>query len=164
MYNLNRLLWLIVFVFLVTPLLAQKQAEMINKMSEEAEVIVIGKVSKTESAWDKTGSRIYTTATVKVDEYLKGNDDPSSVKIVYPGGEVGAVGELYSHMPSFATEEEVLVFLKKRPDGKEYKVLSGENGKIALVTDEKTNEKTTTSNINIETLKARIKSIVEKQQ
>jgi hypothetical protein len=76
------------------------------------------------------------------------------------GGEVGDVGEMYSHMPRFQDNEEVLVFLKKEDKSTNYKVFNGEEGKINVVMDPKTGEKVTTSNVQIKSLKAQIKSYI----
>ncbi len=116
---------------------AQEGTSRINKLAKNADIIVTGKVTDKKSAWNENKTRIYTKTTVQVDEYLKGNSNEKSVEISYPGGEVGDVGELYTHMPSFEANEEVLVFLKKDKKDTGYQVLDGEEGKIKLVQDTK---------------------------
>ncbi len=74
----------------------------------------------------------------------------------YPGGEIGEIGEMYSHMPRFEDNEEVLVFLKKSENTTDYKVLNGEEGKITLLNDETTGEKTTNSYVPLNSLKQQI--------
>jgi hypothetical protein len=135
----------------------------IKNLSKRADVILTGKVTEKKSSWNETKTRIYTKATVQVEEYLKGNSNGNYVEITYPGGEVGDVGELYTHMPQFEDNEEVLVFLKK--DGKNggYKVLNGEEGKITVLSDAKTKEKVTSSNLRIKDLKSQIKSFINEQ-
>ena len=71
------------------------------------------------------------------------------MEVKYLGGEVGDVGELYSHMPVFKEKEDVLVFLKKNEQDKEYRILKGEEGKISVFADEKSGEKVTSSNISL---------------
>ena len=80
--------------------------------------------------------------------------------VKYPGGEVGEIGETYSHMPRFEDKEDVLVFLKKDEKSADYKVYNGENGKISVINDFKTGEKVTTSNVQINSLKAQIKNYI----
>ena len=53
-----------------------------------------------------------------------------------------------------------LVFLKKDEKNTGYKVFNGENGKISVIDDPKTGEKVTTSNVQINSLKAQIKSYI----
>jgi hypothetical protein len=135
---------------------SQQMDAKLKQLSTNADIIVTGKVSGNKSSWNNNKTRIFTEATLNVDEYLKGNNSGSSVVITYPGGEVNGVGELYTHMPKFEDNENVLVFLKK--DEKGYKVFDGEEGKIKIITDSKTGEAITSSNIRITHLKAQIRN------
>lgn len=132
----------------------------LKQLTTNADIIVTGKVSGKISGWNADKSRIYTTATLNVDEYLKGNNNGSSVVVIYPGGEVNGIGELYTHMPKFEDNENVLVFLKK--DVKGYKVFDGEEGKIRIIKDAKTGERVTSSNVRIDDLKTQIKNYLNK--
>lgn len=132
------------------------QAE-IKALSEGSDVILTGKVTKQKSEWAENKSRIITKTTIQVDEYLKGNGNNNSVVVSHPGGEVDGVGELYSHMPEFNDNEEVLVFLKKDTNSSDFNVFSGEDGKISLIRNS-SGEKITPSNISLNTLKMQIKS------
>lgn len=139
---------------------AQQMAVGLQDLSVGADVIITGKVTQQFSSWNDDNTRIYTKATIQVDEYLKGINNGSSITVTYLGGEVGDVGEMYSHMPRFQDNEEVLVFLKKDNKNSDYKVFNGENGKISVIDDPKTGEKVTTSNVQINSLKAQIKNYV----
>jgi hypothetical protein len=139
---------------------AQLTSSDVESMSKNADLIITGKVVEQNSNWNEGKTRIYTQATIQVDEYLKGSNNNVAVVVSYPGGEVGEVGELYSHMPRFEDQEEVLVFLKKDEKNTSYKVFNGEAGKINVITDPKTGEKVTSSNLPINSLKAQIKSYV----
>jgi dolichyl-phosphate-mannose--protein O-mannosyl transferase len=133
----------------------------VKSMSKNADLIITGKVVEQNSSWNENNTRIYTQATIRVEEYIKGGNNTGSIIVSYPGGEVGEVGELYSHMPRFEDNEDVLVFLKKDDKNTNYKVVNGEEGKINVLTDPKTGEKVTTSNVQINTLKAQIKSYIK---
>ena len=137
---------------------AQLTLSGVESMSKNADLILTGNVVEQNSSWNENNTRIYTQATIRVEEYLKGSNNSGLVIVSYLGGEVGDVGEMYSHMPRFENNEEVLVFLKKDDKSTNYKVFNGEEGKINVVTDPKTGEKVTTSNVQINTLKAQIKS------
>ena len=139
---------------------AQLTSSEVESMSKNADLIITGKVTQQSSSWNENQTRIYTQATIQVEEYLKGSNNSGSVIVSYPGGEVGDVGELYSHMPRFEDNEEVLVFLKKDDKSTNYKVFNGEEGKINVIIDPKTGEKVTTSNVQINSLKAQIKSYI----
>jgi len=136
--------------------LSQQTDSKLKRLTANADLIVTGKVTTNKSNWNLNKTRIYTEATLNVDEYLKGQNSGNSVVVTYPGGEVNGVGELYTHMPKFADNEDVLVFLKKDENG--YKVFDGEEGKIRIIKDDKTGEKMTSSNVRINYLKAQIKN------
>jgi hypothetical protein len=140
--------------------LPQTNQSEIKQLSELSDVIITGKVTGQNASWNENKTRIYTQATIQVEEYLKGSNGGSTIVVSYPGGEVDDVGELYSHMPKFENNEEVLVFLKKDKTGSSYKVVSGEDGKISLINDPATGQKVTTSNIKVNTLKTQIKSYI----
>jgi hypothetical protein len=139
---------------------AQLTSSEVESMSKNADLIITGKVVEQNSSWNENQTRIYTLATIQVEEYLKGNNNSGAVVVSYPGGEVGEVGEMYSHMPRFEDNEEVLVFLKKDDNSTNYKVFHGEEGKINVIIDPKTGERVTTSNVQINSLKAQIKSYI----
>ena len=143
--------------------LSQTKPTDIKNLSVAADVILTGKVTKQNSSWNKDKTRIYTDVTLEVEEYLKGNNGNKTLVVTTPGGEVGEVGELYTHMPRFSKDEEVLLFVKKDTKDMSYKVVNGQEGKIALYTDKKTGEKVTSSNRKISTLKKEIKNYVEQQ-
>ena len=141
----------------------QKSTSEIKYLSQGADVILIGKVSEQNSSWNEDRSRIFTNATIQVEEYLKGGTNEGSIVVTYLGGEVGDVGELYTHMPKFEDNEEILVFLTRDQRTSNYKVFNGEEGKLSIVYNKKTGEKITTSNVRINSLKAKIKDLIKEQ-
>ena len=138
-------------------------ASELKYLSEGADLILTGKVVQQNSSWNEDRSRIYTNATIQVEEYLKGNNNEGSIVVTYLGGEVGDVGELYSHMPKFEDDEGILIFLKRDQRTSSYKVFNGEQGKLSIVYDKTTGEKVTTSNVQINSLKAQIKNFTKEQ-
>jgi len=157
------IIYITVYFLPVSIIYSQQIAANLKSLTKNSEVVLIGKVSKQESKWNKNKTRIYTEATLQVDEYLKGDNTVNSVVVTYPGGEVGGVGELYTHMPRFVNNEDVLVFLKKDENNEGYKVTNGEEGKIQVINDTKTGEKITSSNVRIKYLKAQIKTYQKEQ-
>ena len=142
---------------------AEKEMAKIEKLARGADVIVTGKVTERKSNWNENKTRIYTRATLRVDEYIKGDRNGDVVEVTYPGGEVGEVGEIYSHMPRFEENEEVLVFLKKDKQLKGFKVFDGEEGKISVVRDIKSNEKISRSSNSVRELKRQINKYLEQE-
>ncbi|HKB86353.1 MAG TPA: hypothetical protein VKD08_09305 [Ignavibacteriaceae bacterium] len=147
-------------LFIQFTVLSQSNQAEVKALSRGADVILTGKVTKQQSEWAQNKSRIITKTTIQVDEYLKGNGTNGVVVINHPGGEVDGVGELYSHMPEFQNEEEVLLFLKKDNKSNDYKVFAGEDGKISLLKDN-SGVIMTASKISLSSLKAQIKSYTE---
>lgn len=139
---------------------AQLSSPEIKILSEKADVILTGKVVQQNSSWNEDKTRIYTRATIEVQDYIKGNKNGNSIVVSYLGGEVGDIGESYSHVATFENNEEVLVFLKKNELNEDYNVLYGEEGKINLVNDPRTGELVTSSNIRVSSLKTQIKNLL----
>jgi len=162
--NYRYLLLTLAFIcgFYITSYSQQHSAD-IENLSKGADVVLTGKVVNQNSSWNEDRSRIYTNATIQVEEYLKGNTNESSIVVTYLGGEVGEVGELYTHMPKFEDDEEILVFLIRDQRTPNYKVFNGEEGKLSIVYDKKTGEKVTTSNVLINSLKAQIRNSIKEQ-
>lgn len=77
----------------------------------EAQSIVLGKVTKTESRWDPSHRWILTYSTVRVEESLKGNGG-QEVTLVTPGGQVGNVGQSTVGIPSLEQGAEHVLFVK----------------------------------------------------
>ena len=139
---------------------AQQATAELKDLSRDADLIITGKVIQQTSSWNEDRTRIYTSATIQVGDYIKGANNGGSVVVTHLGGEVGDVGETYSHVPTFENNEEVLVFLKKDNTNSEYKVLYGEDGKIGLTNDTRTGEKVTNSKVPVSSLKAQIKNYI----
>jgi hypothetical protein len=142
---------------------AQNNQKLLKELSDKSDVILEGKVVKQNSSWNQNKTRIFTEVTVQVDEYLKGSKGNKTLVVTTPGGEVGDVGELYTHMPKFSNDEQVLLFVKEDKKDKSLKVANGEEGKITLYDDKITGEKVTSSNQKISTLKKQIKDYVNKK-
>jgi len=141
---------------------SQSNESLIKNLSEGADIILTGKVVEQNSSWNKDKTRIFTNVVVQAEEYLKGDYSEKSIALTTLGGEVGEVGELYSHMPRFSNDEEVLLFVKKDKKDMNYKVLNGEAGKLTLYRN-KNGEMVTSGDKKISALKNEIKSFVDKK-
>lgn len=153
------------FLFLIllgitVPIMSQTIHSDLKKMTENADAVLTGKVLEQKSEWNADKSRILTKVTIQVDEYLKGSTNQSTITVVHPGGEIGVVGEVYSHVPRFTDNENVLLFVKKNNNNQNYKVLDGESGKISLMVDPSTGEQVTARKKKISAYKKEISSYV----
>lgn len=161
-YNIIFCSFLITF-FLYSEVQSQSIQSEIKNLSKGADIILTGKVVKQNSSWNHDGSRIYTAVEIQTEEYLKGDYNQKTIVLTTLGGEVDNIGELYSHMPRFSNDEEVLLFVKKDKKDLSYKVLNGEQGKLTLLADKNGGEKITGFNMKISELKKEIKGYVETQ-
>lgn len=165
MNTISRMLFLITVLLFGIQNLPQAQSIQsdIKNLSQGADIIVTGKVVDQKAQWSSDNSRIYTQVTIQVDEYLKGSDNQDRIVITHLGGEVGSVGETYSHIPTFTDDENVLVFVKKSAKDESLSVFEGEEGKLTFYQNKKTGEKVTSNNIKASDIKKEIKGLVEKQ-
>jgi hypothetical protein len=131
-----------------------------DALTKEADVIVVGKVGRVESAWADGKQRIETRVSVSVDETIKGAAAGNALVVVVPGGEVDGVGEWYSHTPRFGQDEDVVLFAKKDSEGK-YRVAGGEHGKFTVTKDARTGAKSIKNVGTLEEMTASIKKSVK---
>jgi len=80
-------------------------------------VIVIGTVISTTSAWDDTGSVVWTYVEVLTDRVLKGNISQKRIVLKQLGGSVGESGLRVFGQAGFALGERVLLYLNTAGDG-----------------------------------------------
>ncbi len=141
---------------------AQSHAQTVKDLTQSSEVILIGKIAKLESKWNEDKSRIYTDVTIDVGEFLKGSGAAQQITIKQLGGEVGEVGELYSHVPKFESDEEVFLFMKKNKS-EELVVNGGTEGKIRISEDESTGRRMVSGTKTLESLKLEVNKIISEK-
>ena len=152
---------LIISVGLVDNVIAQKQKSQIESLVEKSDVIVLGEVTEMRSVWNETKSKIFTEVSIRVKDNLKGSENNQTVVIKHLGGEVDGVGELYSHIPKFTRDEEVLVFAKRDKENN-LRVTKGHEGKFKITKDMTTGEKLIGSSKSLNDFSTRIKSFIKK--
>ncbi len=129
------------------------------ELTDQADVILHGKVASMRAAWSEGKKKISTYVTVSVEEYLKGRLPEKSFTVTHPGGEVDGVGELYTHMPRFKAEEEVIVFAKKDAKGN-YRVFGGDQGKVSVMSEKETGKKMVSRAVSLDEFTASLKTFV----
>lgn len=152
---------LIMFSGIVNNITAQKQPSLIESLVEKSEVIVLGDVKELRSEWNQDKTKIYTRVSIKVTENLKGSENNQTIVITHLGGEVGEVGELYSHVPKFTQDEEVLIFARRDKENN-LRVTKGHEGKFKIIKDKTTGEKKIGASNTLNDFSSRIKSIIKK--
>ena len=109
----------------------------IEKLTDQSELIAIGKCIATKTSW--VDRSIVTLATIEVSEVVKG-DPVSTVTVVLPGGiDVNRkvpVAMTYPGAPQITPDENVFLFLTNDDqfaDG--YTVAGYSQGKLSIITD-----------------------------
>jgi hypothetical protein len=132
------------------------QSARVTNLTRKADIVAIGRVSSLKSEWTPDKSRIQTRITLAVDTYVKGSAG-DTMDIVVPGGEIGAVGEIYSHMPRFTIHEDVVVFAE-RDTGGHLRVSGGDEGKFEVKKDIRTGVRMVGERMSLEEFTAQIRA------
>jgi hypothetical protein len=82
----------------------------LEQLSQEADLILLGTVTKQVSEWNNQGTAIHTDVTVAVEEAIKGSPG-GEVTFRVAGGIVGDTGMRTSTDPAFQEGEQVVIFL-----------------------------------------------------
>ena len=87
-----------------------------DKKVEQADSIILGKVTSTRSSWDPSGKFILTYSTFQVEKAFKGAPVPE-VTLVTPGGQVGSVRQETAGVPTFVRGDQHVLFVKQGTAG-----------------------------------------------
>ena len=135
---------------------AQSKALSTQELTSRSDVVVIGTVSGMQSEWNSEKTRITTRVTIDVREFLKGGNGEQQITVLTPGGEIGDVGEMYSGAARFRHHEEVVVFGHKKT-GHDHEVVGGDQGKVPVIEDKLTREKTVHRGIRLEDFRSEVR-------
>lgn len=103
----------------------------LEELAALADTIVTGEVIEMTSAWNAAHSEIFTTVVLRTERRLHGLAG-GQVRFRVPGGQVGDMRVIATHMPVFTMGERALVFL--RNSGPRLpRVVAGEAGKRSLI-------------------------------
>jgi hypothetical protein len=105
----------------------------VEELARGSDVVVRGRVSRVSSFWTADGARIMTVAELSPSETWRGTT-PGPVQVLVPGGVVGDIGQRVDGAPTFATGEEVVVFLWRSGEGA-FRVRGLAQGKFTVVAD-----------------------------
>lgn len=93
------------------------EAAQLEFLKADADVVVRGVVKTSHSRWTRDGSNIVTQIEVEVRENLKGSPGGSTVTLLHQGGRVEDVEQKVSGVLMPQVNEEVILFLERRPAG-----------------------------------------------
>jgi hypothetical protein len=84
----------------------------LERLVNESEAIVIGKVQSVRYEWSLDKRLILTVVTVRTQETMRGDLMGPEIILEFPGGTMGDLSLKVTDMPSFTPKEEVLIFLR----------------------------------------------------
>lgn len=107
---------------------------------ETADSIILGRCTRTHSAWDPTHRWILTYSTFQVEKAIKGPAVPE-ITVVTPGGQVGSIRQETVGVPGFAAGDQNVLFVKSSAIGPAvlyldqgvYRVDADKRGEITVV-------------------------------
>lgn len=138
----------------------QKHLSHLKYLTDNADIILTGKVTGKSSEWTNNKASIISRITISASEYLKGSRG-GEIIVTCPGGEIDGIGELYTHLPAFNMNEDVLLFLREDRNSYNFIVLGGEAGKITLTGEQATNDMLAGSLVKLSVLKKEIRNFLE---
>ncbi len=150
-------------LFFVPGVFGQSRPVTIEQLARQSEVVAIGQVKDLSSEWDETGTRIRTKVLLYVDQFVKGSGSGNTLTLYVPGGEVGTVGEVYSHMPTFRRDEEVIVFAEQ-DKLHHYRVSDGQQGKFTIQKDHTSGKAMVSGHSSLDEFTIQVKATVERYQ
>jgi len=124
----------IMIAVLASPAVATTVAKMsLEQLVHRADLIVQGRVQSVHSQWDEQRRLVFTYASIRVDEPLKG-ERRQSVLIRQVGGSFGSIEMSVAGAPQFKNGQRLLVFLK-RQDATTFQVVGMNQGLYRIVED-----------------------------
>jgi hypothetical protein len=105
----------------------------LEQLVRQADLIVKARVQEISAQQPPDPSTLATVVALDVEEQWKG-PKTSQVTLKQPGGSAGEITQRVMGLPEFSVGEEVILFLKKQPDGR-YATVGGKQGKFTIKTD-----------------------------
>jgi hypothetical protein len=160
--SLTRYSFLGYFLLLLAGVLSTAQSQTtalsVDDLAKQAELVAVARVADMKSEWSADKTHIITRVTLSVQEYVKGGDGKvPSITVTTLGGEVGEVGELYTHVPTFQPNETVVVFVEKDKQGS-YRVSGGIQGKYSVEADPVSGSKVVAGKYTLEEFTSRVRA------
>lgn len=94
---------------------ASVRAQSFEELTQSATLVVRAVVRTQHVAWDASHRRLHTYSELQVTDSLKGGS-PAALVIRTVGGELNGVGQRVEGAPTFASGEQVVLFLEPAPD------------------------------------------------
>ncbi|MCF6149141.1 MAG: hypothetical protein E3K37_10835 [Candidatus Kuenenia sp.] len=109
-----------------------------EELTKSSHAVITGTVEDVQSYWSNDRKTIFTSATIKLTEIIRGNIIQNTITVEYEGGEVEGIGLKISDMATLNKGEKILLFLKtaksKRTEQKEnvFRIVGRAQGKYFI--------------------------------
>ncbi len=104
----------------------------VQNLTQASDVIITGSISSIGPSWEFSTGRLVTNVSVSVSESLKPQGGSGQTEILAAGGTIGCYTEKVSTEPTFAKDEQVLLFLVKGSQGDYLRVTGSIQGKYTI--------------------------------
>src|SRR5690242_11069224 len=91
---------------------AQAVAVSVEELARASDAVVRGRVTSFRAQRTDDGLRVFTTYEIRTSAVLRGRA-PGVARVVVPGGIVGRFGQRVDAAPALASQEEVVLFLRR---------------------------------------------------
>lgn len=133
-YAIPLLAWIAMLAHAPTVLAHPGHNLPVDELTRNAGMILEGRVATVASTWNAQRTQIYTTVTVDVQRYHKGNG-PAQLTFRLLGGVVGDETLAILGQAAFGRGEDVFLFMDPRWQDGVYPVVGGEHGKFTVMLD-----------------------------
>lgn len=83
-----------------------------EELTRASEAVIRGEVEDVKAQWSEDGSTIYSSASIIIDDVIKGEIAQEKIIVEYEGGEVGDISLRVSDVSPLKKGETVILFLK----------------------------------------------------
>jgi hypothetical protein len=113
---MKRLAWIAITLMAQVALATSVPKLTFAELSNNSEVVVTGRITKSWAAWDNSRSHIWTHYELRVSGTAKGKA-AATLEFAEPGGSLDGMGMTVADSVQYTIGESVLVFLQRVPNG-----------------------------------------------
>lgn len=104
----------------------------VDQLTRRAAVVVEGVVTGVRAEWDAGRTQIFTTVTLRVAQYHKGDLGSQTIDLRLLGGTVDETTMAVIGQPGFEPTERVFLFLQPNFERRNVPFVGGEEGKLRI--------------------------------
>jgi len=113
----------------------------LQKLTQRAEIIVVGRCTAIQSAWNAKRTLISTYVSYDVEETLKEGLWDKQIVVKTLGGTVGSITQMIVDGPTFEVGERALLFLTASDEPATFRIQGVRRGKLRIYSDSRTGER-----------------------